>query len=231
MTSNLDVQVDLKPSLRNASVQCDPPKYQKLVLDAGIQCNLPPTPGNLNLNTNYSVLEPEESDVSEASDKLSEMYQSCQESSPSYVVVAYICGNCMLLFFFNYRSDETSNTVHTAFTLERHTTYIVFESALLLIFTSCIYCASCSVTIKKIIIGSFLRVIQWYNKCKWKRLWESQPLIGNIPAGNILTSAAILYAGALPSKAIRVFEILNCSTISKKTFFVTRASTYNQQPA
>ena len=132
-------------------------------------------------------------------------------------------------YFFNYRSDETSNTVHNALAPERQTTYIVFESALLLLFTSCIYCASCSVTIKKVIIGSFLRVIQWCNKCKQKRLWESQPFIGNIPAGNILTSAAILNAGALPSKAIRVFEILNCSTISKKTFF--RHQSIYLQPA
>ena len=32
-------------------------------------------------------------------------------------------------------------------------------------------------------------------------------------------SAAILYAGALPTKALRMFNILNCASISKKTFF------------
>ena len=32
-------------------------------------------------------------------------------------------------------------------------------------------------------------------------------------------SAAILYAGALPTKALRMFSILNCASISKKTFF------------
>ena len=32
-------------------------------------------------------------------------------------------------------------------------------------------------------------------------------------------SAAILFAGALPAKALRLFRILNCHTISSTTFF------------
>ena len=48
---------------------------------------------------------------------------------------------------------------------------------------------------------------------------ESQPYIGSTPAGNVLISAAILYAGALPSKVLHVMDILKCSTISRMTFF------------
>lgn len=44
-------------------------------------------------------------------------------------------------------------------------------------------------------------------------------MIGNIPAGNISISAAILFAGALPTKALRIFSILNCCCISPGTFF------------
>ena len=44
-------------------------------------------------------------------------------------------------------------------------------------------------------------------------------MIGNIPAGNISLSAAILFAGALPTKALRIFKILNCCCISPGTFF------------
>ena len=40
-----------------------------------------------------------------------------------------------------------------------------------------------------------------------------------MPAGNLLTSAAILYAGALPVKTLCVFSTLNCATISYSTFF------------
>ena len=51
------------------------------------------------------------------------------------------------------------------------------------------------------------------------KTWESQPFIGDVPAGNLLTLAAILYAGALPAKALCVFSTLNCATISYSTFF------------
>lgn len=57
------------------------------------------------------------------------------------------------------------------------------------------------------------------SNCHKKLVWDSQLFIGNIPAGNLLTSAAILYTGALPTKALRVFKILNCATITTKTFF------------
>ena len=57
------------------------------------------------------------------------------------------------------------------------------------------------------------------SNCHRKYEWESQPYIGSIPAGNILTSAAILYSGALPSKSLRVFDILNCSAISRQSYF------------
>lgn len=43
--------------------------------------------------------------------------------------------------------------------------------------------------------------------------------MGNVAAGNIAISAAILYAGALPSKALRIFHNLNCATITRKTYF------------
>ena len=49
-------------------------------------------------------------------------------------------------------------------------------------------------------------------------------IIGNIPAGNILTSAAILYTGSLPAKALRIFTFLNCPTISTPTFFCHQSS-------
>lgn len=112
---------------------------------------------------------------------------------------------------------------------EKQTTFLVFESALMTLLNICCFCAASSVKIRKIVIGSFLRVIQSCQKCKKTRTWESQPFIGAIPAGNVLTSAAILYAGALPKQALRVFNVLNCCTITPKTFF--RHQTRFLQPA
>ena len=34
-----------------------------------------------------------------------------------------------------------------------------------------------------------------------------------------MTSAAILYSGSLPTKALQIFTILNCANISVRTFF------------
>ena len=38
-----------------------------------------------------------------------------------------------------------------------------------------------------------------------KTIVESQPFIGNIPAGNVLTSASILCSGAFLLKALYIF--------------------------
>ena len=95
----------------------------------------------------------------------------------------------------------------------------MFESALLLLFHVCSVCACTKTKIKKYLCGSLLRVIQSCSRCGKVRVWESQPYIGNVPAGNLLTSAAILFAGAFPTKSLRIFSTLNCATISLTSFF------------
>ena len=102
---------------------------------------------------------------------------------------------------------------------ESSSCYIVFESALLLLFATCRNCLSKSVEVKKKINGSLLCVTQTCSRCNSYWMWDSQPTTGNIPAGNISLSAAILFAGALPTKALRIFNILNCCCISPGTFF------------
>ena len=44
-------------------------------------------------------------------------------------------------------------------------------------------------------------------------------MVGAIPLGNISMSAAILFSGSLPSKALQMFEILNVHAIARSTFF------------
>ena len=116
------------------------------------------------------------------------------------------------------RSDESSESADPPHSRNGQTMYLVFESSLLLLFSTCLHCASYT-SVDKVIIGTFLRIIQTCGNCSWRRTWESQPYIGAVPAGNILTSAAILFSGALPSKALKMFQILNLSSISTKTFF------------
>ena len=101
----------------------------------------------------------------------------------------------------------------------KQSTFLVFESSLLLLFSSCIFCRHPFTSIKKILVGTFLRITQTCNKCLRTRVWESQPFLGKIPAGNVLLSAAILFVGALPSRALRLFHVLNCPTINRNAFF------------
>lgn len=89
----------------------------------------------------------------------------------------------------------------------------MFKSALLL-FSVCVYCGKVTTKVKKFVNGSFLRVIQWCNRCNRKRVWESRPFMGDVPAENLLTLAAILDAGLLPAKALRIFfSTLKCATM------------------
>ena len=119
---------------------------------------------------------------------------------------------------FSSRSDEKLDSTHHAYTQKGQALYLVFESSLLLLFSLCSHCNS-HASVRKVVIGSFLRIIQTCSTCSRRRTWESQPYIGNTPAGNILTSAAILYSGTLPSKAFKMFQVLNLCMMSRKTFF------------
>ena len=53
--------------------------------------------------------------------------------------------------------------------------------------------------------------------------------MGTTPVGNFLLSAAILFVGALPAQALRIFRVLNCATISRSSFFCHQR--YILQPA
>ena len=90
---------------------------------------------------------------------------------------------------------------------------------LILLFAVCKHCGCRAVKVQKVVVGCFLRIKQICMSCGEKYEWDSQPMIRKIPAGNIRLSAAILYAGAMPTKVIRVLTFLRCKTISTDTYF------------
>ena len=47
----------------------------------------------------------------------------------------------------------------------------------------------------------------------------SQPSVRNIPAGNILLSAAILFSGATPGKVLRLLNHMQVACISDITYY------------
>ena len=118
----------------------------------------------------------------------------------------------MLYFFF---SEEDSGKPIRALEDKK---YIVFESSLMKLFRRCSVCQSSTDT-STFTKGTFLRISQTCHLCGTENNWESQPLIKNTPAGNLLLSAAILYSGALPTKSLRIFEFMNCAVISPSAFF------------
>ena len=123
----------------------------------------------------------------------------------------------MRIVIINRQDSTTPSSIQLS--AKSSSCYVVFESALLLLFVICRNCLSKCVEIKKKINGSLLRVTQTCSRCHSYWIWDSQPMVGNIPKGNISLSAAILFAGALPTKVLRVFKILNCCCISPGTFF------------
>lgn len=99
------------------------------------------------------------------------------------------------------------------------TKYIVFETALLSLFSTCYQCHSSSVSITKLVIGSFIHITQTCEACESTNSWDSQAFIKDIPAGNILISSSILFSGCLPEKSIRFLRNFKCATISNRIFY------------
>ena len=69
------------------------------------------------------------------------------------------------------------------------------------LFDRCEMCGKGGTSIKKV-VGTFIHLKQSCKNCNHMREWDSQPFIKNIPAGNILLSASILFGGGLPSQVM-----------------------------
>ncbi|XP_064619336.1 uncharacterized protein LOC135482820 [Lineus longissimus] len=100
------------------------------------------------------------------------------------------------------------------------TKYLVFHSKLMELFKICPVC--CSPAKRHIrTLGTYLSIKQCCSNklCSFERFWESQPFINRIPAGNLLLSSAILFAGSTAAKTLKVFSYLGCQAIKQGTFY------------
>lgn len=89
--------------------------------------------------------------------------------------------------------------------------YIVYEDCLLSLFRECPTCGrSCEIT--KFVRGTFLSINQKCHFCEYGRKWDSQPIIGSTPAGNIHLSAAVYFTGSSFIQMNKVW--LGCFTIN-----------------
>ncbi len=95
-----------------------------------------------------------------------------------------------------------------------------------MVFRSCLWallqrCPGCSKPCHAEIAhrsGSMIKVNRDCDYCEDTNSWTSQPMLGEIPAGNILLSSAIMFTGASYTKTLRVLNSMNIATISTRTF-------------
>lgn len=95
--------------------------------------------------------------------------------------------------------------------------YIVFQSALrdLLKWCHCPKCGCQEISEQQWTLnGSLLNLTILCSSCCAQSSWQSQPFIKKVPACNLLMAASILYAGATPTKVLRVFKHLCLAAIS-----------------
>uniref|UniRef100_A0A671XVK2 THAP-type domain-containing protein n=1 Tax=Sparus aurata TaxID=8175 RepID=A0A671XVK2_SPAAU len=97
-------------------------------------------------------------------------------------------------------SQESSTPTH------KSRKYIVYESCIMELFAACPVCTrACDVRTRR--LGTFLSVEQRCPQCKFCRHWNSQPILGSTPAGNLHLSAAVYLSGASFSKISRVNDV------------------------
>ena len=96
--------------------------------------------------------------------------------------------------------------------------FLVFESCLKMLLTLCSICGAAISEWKETTSGSMLSVkmmcINSHQTC-----WSSQPLIKNIAAGNLLSSAAILFSGNTFSRIAQFASFLNLKFFSHTTYY------------
>ncbi|XP_043119678.1 uncharacterized protein LOC122362317 [Puntigrus tetrazona] len=89
-------------------------------------------------------------------------------------------------------TDESRLRERTTYSVSK---YIVFESCLRELFETCPLCKTkCAVRCRR--MGSYVSFTQHCPGCSYHREWESQPVVGSTPVGNLLVSAATYFCGA-----------------------------------
>lgn len=95
--------------------------------------------------------------------------------------------------------------------------YIVYETCIMELFESCPVCQRrCDVRSQT--HGTFLRVDQLCQHCNFSRKWNSQPIMGSTPAGNIHLSCAVYLCGASYITLEKVFAAMRLQVFRYNTF-------------
>lgn len=101
--------------------------------------------------------------------------------------------------------------------------YIVFESCLDQLLKQCVICGS-STCVEKKVLGTCLVCTIKCVSCGNSADWRSQPMSGNLPMGNLLLSAGIMFSGGSAAKFLRVLDFISVQNISVSTYNTIQAA-------
>ncbi|XP_076088805.1 uncharacterized protein LOC143059203 [Mytilus galloprovincialis] len=130
-----------------------------------------------------------------------------QESDPSYQPLSPSSDD---------NDEQEMRNIHVP--VEEDSKFIVFQSHLMELFTTCTKCMADTVGEIMYTRGSMVKIKQECKICLYVRFWFSQPFVGNKPAGNLSISAGILFSGSVPSKALRMLKFMNICGISMSSY-------------
>ncbi|XP_061622218.1 uncharacterized protein LOC133474470 isoform X1 [Phyllopteryx taeniolatus] len=95
--------------------------------------------------------------------------------------------------------------------------YIVHERCLLELFAVCPECQQVT-DVQRRSRGTFLSVKQQCTHCHFSRKWNSQPIIGDTPVGNLQLSAAVYTTGSSFFKLKKIFRAMQLKMFPYDTF-------------
>lgn len=118
---------------------------------------------------------------------------------------------------YDPRHSLTSTQSPDVTPIHKISKYIVYESCLLELFEVCPRCGRAARPRTRT-VGTFLRVEQDCPHCGFSRTWNSQPVIGSVPAGNLQLTAAVYTSGASFCTLQKIFQAMNLQLCKYSTF-------------
>ncbi|XP_041457112.1 uncharacterized protein LOC121430959 isoform X2 [Lytechinus variegatus] len=214
----VDKQFQKKPKTRTCAVQVKPAKPPKpikpVTKEKGIQVCLSsgkvvPTVTS-STQTDHLEAESEDNKYDDKDDECDDEDVEYDNKDPDYIPEQEL----------EEKDAEEFEKVNMPADIISQQKYIVFEEQLIELFRQCRSChLPCSVEIQQPAnFGSRIKVVSTCEECGSRHEWSSQPTVGNLSAGNILLSSAILFAGASATKIFKIFKIMNLRGISTSTF-------------
>ncbi|KAH7940575.1 hypothetical protein HPB49_002125 [Dermacentor silvarum] len=116
----------------------------------------------------------------------------------------------------HHESSEVPTRLEEPLHTERK--FIVFESCLRELLTTCKVCGQAVGDISSKVVGTLLIVEGMCDK-EHMLQWRSQPLVRGSGAGNILLAAGVLFSGCAVAATLRCLNSIGVETITERTFY------------